>query len=401
MDCIYSQAELTIIATDENPTLGLPGVGAPRKTQQCLQINNVELIKTYHCDELILSSKWASRGWTFQEGYLSRRKLIFTKQEVVYLCDDMYCQESVRKDIPLLQTGQRQGLAGEALQGLSPMSTNERKGRVELDDLLNEYNSRELGWPSDILNACQGILRGLSIQHNWGLPILPTSWWDKARQLQGSYTMILYWQSDEPQKKRENFPTWSWTGWEGSKIFYNYDRYYADASTIEAKSTTEKWLRLEQCFDQNGSSLATALSQRIRITGLTVPLAQYIVNQAWINHRMPGYQPPHKGPHAVFPYSDNVDIVATVHLDQQGADPNILHDAVGLLINRHRRRRYRGIMLVLKPSGDHYHRIGILNFRNVGVFKNQRDFTQSKRLLRDEDDCLWMKDFKDKTLEVE
>lgn len=401
MDCIYAQAELTIISTDENPTLGLPGVGASRKTQQRLRINNIELIKTYHCDEIILESKWATRGWTFQEGYLSRRKLIFTKNEVVYLCDDMYCQESVRKDISMQQTGQRQGLAGEALQGLAPMSTDQRKGRVELDDLLNEYNSRELRYSDDTLNACQGILRGLSIQHSWGLPILPISWWDETQQPQESYTMNLYWQSDEPGERRKGFPSWSWTGWQGSKIFANYDRYYADASTIEAKSKTGKWLSLEQCFDQKESSLVTALSERIRITGLTVQLAPYVVNQAWMNHRMPGYQPAHKGLHAVFPYSANVDIVANVHLDQQGAGVDILNDAVGLLINRHRRRRHRGIMLVLKPDGDHYRRVGILNLRNLGVFKNQRDFTQSKRLLKDENDCFWMKDFQEETVEVE
>jgi hypothetical protein len=402
MDCIYSQAQLTVIATDPNPTKGLPGVGSrARNKQQCLQLGNIELIKTYHTDEMISRSTWATRGWTFQEGYLSRRKLIFTENEAVYLCDDMYCQESIRKDIPTRQTGQRQGLAGSALSGISPMSTNERKGRVELDDLLNEYNSRDLTYQSDALDACQGILRGLSIPHNWGLPIIPTSWWEEGRRSQASHTMNLYWKSDEPGMRRQGFPSWSWVGWQGEKVFANYDHYYSDASMIEVKSTTGKWLGLDQCFDRRNGSLVTALSQRIRITGLTVQLAPYVVNQAWIKNRMPGYQPSHKGPHVVFPYSTNIDIVATVHLDQQGAGADILNGTIGLLINRHQKRRHRGIMLVLKPNGDHYSRVGILDCRNIGVFKDRRDFTESKSLLKGENGCFWMKDFKQKAVEVE
>ena len=191
------------------------------------------MIKTYHTDELISRSPWAARGWTFQEGYLSRRKLIFTENEAVYLCDDMYCQESVRRDIPNWQTGHGQGLAGAALSGMSPMSTKERTGRVEIDDLLNEYNSRDLSYQSDALDACQGILRGLSVPHNWGLPIMPLSWWEESRRPQAPYTLNLYWQSDEPGTRRNEFPSWSWVGWQGPKIFANYDHYYADAATIE------------------------------------------------------------------------------------------------------------------------------------------------------------------------
>lgn len=326
---------------------------------------------------------------------------MFTENEAVYLCDDMYCQESIRRDTPTRKTGQGQGLAGEALNGISPMSTNERKGRVEIDDLLNEYNSRDLHHQSDALNACQGILRGLSIPHNWGHPIMPLSWWDENRQPQGACTLNLYWKSDEPGIRREGFPSWSWVGWKGPKTFVNYDHYFADAATIEVKSTAGEWLGLEQCFDREDGTLVTVLSQRLRITGLVVQLAPYIVNETWIKDRMPGYHATHKVPHAVLPYSHNVDIVATVHLDKEDTDADILKDVVGLLVNRHRKRMYRGIMLLLKPNRDHYHRIGTLRCRNLGVFKNQIDFTQSKRILKGEDGCFWLKDFTQEAVEVE
>ncbi|EUC46331.1 hypothetical protein COCMIDRAFT_93114 [Bipolaris oryzae ATCC 44560] len=58
-------------------------------------------------------------------------------------------------------------------------------------------------------------------------------------------------------------------------------------------------------------------------------------------------------------------------------------------------------MLVLKPERDHYRRVGILNFRNIGVHKDRRDFTESKSVIKREDGRFWMKDFREKGVEVE
>lgn len=90
-----------------------------------------------------------------------------------------------------------------------------------------------------------------------------------------------------------------------------------------------------------------------------------------------------------------------MHLDEKDASTDILQDVIAVLINRHEKRRHRGIMLVLKPDGDHYKRVGILNFRNLGIHKDRRDFTESKSLIKGENGCFWMKDFRQNAIEVE
>lgn len=42
----------------------------------------------------IKQSKWATRGWTYQEGCLSRRRLIFTEKEVLFLCNKLLVKET-------------------------------------------------------------------------------------------------------------------------------------------------------------------------------------------------------------------------------------------------------------------------------------------------------------------
>ncbi len=71
MDVVYQRAEVTIIAAGgKDEQYGLPGVGTrARRAQRILRIDNMEFLSgpifPYHA---ISSSKWYSRGWTYQEG---------------------------------------------------------------------------------------------------------------------------------------------------------------------------------------------------------------------------------------------------------------------------------------------------------------------------------------------
>jgi hypothetical protein len=87
MDQIYADAVVTVVAVaGENPEYGLPGVS---HTQRCKQ--PIAVMGKYHLLSLpqspqqdILSSKWASRGWTFQEAKLSRRTIFFTDEQILF-----------------------------------------------------------------------------------------------------------------------------------------------------------------------------------------------------------------------------------------------------------------------------------------------------------------------------
>ncbi|KAK1660160.1 heterokaryon incompatibility protein-domain-containing protein, partial [Colletotrichum godetiae] len=90
MDLIYSNAEITIVAAAGlNETYGLPGVGlADRLKQDVLRLGDITVINTgpHPACYVELTSRWSTRGWTFQEGLLSQRRIIFTEYQTFFEC---------------------------------------------------------------------------------------------------------------------------------------------------------------------------------------------------------------------------------------------------------------------------------------------------------------------------
>lgn len=96
MDSTYRNSALTIIAATGDATLGLPGVrNTPRLCQPSLRLEDRLLFAIPPSPKkVILGSKWNTRAWTYQEGLLSRKRLVFTKYEVYFQCMNMDCRES-------------------------------------------------------------------------------------------------------------------------------------------------------------------------------------------------------------------------------------------------------------------------------------------------------------------
>jgi hypothetical protein len=91
------QAQLTIVAAaGKNPHYGLPGVGSrPRSLLRHMNIGNVKLVQILRPGLDFPKSPWWGRAWTYQEGVLSRRKLVFTDHQVFYVCDKTHAAESM------------------------------------------------------------------------------------------------------------------------------------------------------------------------------------------------------------------------------------------------------------------------------------------------------------------
>ncbi|KAK2738124.1 hypothetical protein CKAH01_07502 [Colletotrichum kahawae] len=97
MDRIYGNAFVTIIAASGNSSRdGLPGMsGPPRRRQQNIRVGDINLVELSRVgQETVKRGKWATQGWTFQEGYLSKRRLIFTDKEVLQLCNRELVKET-------------------------------------------------------------------------------------------------------------------------------------------------------------------------------------------------------------------------------------------------------------------------------------------------------------------
>ncbi|KAF2136905.1 uncharacterized protein K452DRAFT_341906 [Aplosporella prunicola CBS 121167] len=90
MGYIYNEASFTIIDVDGTcANHGLTGVGRPRAfTQDRFTLLDVELVQALpHLNGILKQSAWMSRGWTYQEHLLSKRRLYFTERARIALAE--------------------------------------------------------------------------------------------------------------------------------------------------------------------------------------------------------------------------------------------------------------------------------------------------------------------------
>ncbi|KAH6664202.1 heterokaryon incompatibility protein-domain-containing protein [Halenospora varia] len=232
MDLIYQNADLTIIAaTGEDPTYGLPGVSLRKRKPQhltaCSKIGKHFLISAESWPkEAVEETKWKTRAWTYQEALLSRRRLVFTEQQMYFECYGMYCCESVHFPLQTMHRKDMQGFksvfCSEKLVGIFPKGVGTTS--IEIVRRIEEYSELNLTNPSDILWGMLGIFNAfqrsrLGIHHCLGIPILP-SMAQRAKPIEGwtpsmGFFFGLFWDLQERSERRNGFPSWSWTGWYG------------------------------------------------------------------------------------------------------------------------------------------------------------------------------------------
>lgn len=205
MNLIYKQSELTIIAAaGSGPTYGLPGVSrhrpnVPQKSMLKLGAHVIvplmsewrkfEASYDMHMDSFA-GSPWNSRGWTYQEAVVSRRRLIFTDRLVVYQCWESMWDErfpSTEPTTPSARAMTKLSMASGVPQFLS-------HGPIGLDasdfgNHASEYFGRHFTYMSDQLLAFQGILQefassAAALQHLCAVPVYQVSSSPSALRLQ-------------------------------------------------------------------------------------------------------------------------------------------------------------------------------------------------------------------------
>lgn len=211
-DLIYTQAEITITAAcSDDATIGLAGVSSNRGLPQTYAQIDMNVFATLddRFSRQILNSKWNSRGWTYQEALLSRRKLIFSNSLVYFQCRRGSFIESL--DSP---PEWNSDIFRHPLFSGCPAT-----GRTsEIWDLIGDYTQRQLSYESDTLNAIQGIVHRFStefpsFEHAWGVPLVPTNRTNSDLFVEG-----LCWCPGTVGARRKDFPSWSWTGWSWKHI---------------------------------------------------------------------------------------------------------------------------------------------------------------------------------------
>ncbi|KAK0732280.1 heterokaryon incompatibility protein-domain-containing protein, partial [Lasiosphaeris hirsuta] len=245
MDLIYNLSEVTIINADgEGTKLGLAGMmGQPRKTRQPQTRIGTRLLASTprHASFDIRTSIWWSRGWTYQEGVLARRRVVFTQGQVYYECGGMYCCEALNFDLDALHTLDGQRFKAQYYRRnkntdkLALFKSVGLGGSAwDVTRRIQEYSGKALR-EEDVLDGIRGVLGAMErgrwrLRHLWGVPVLPrgprptgrrSEEMDEYKEAYDSITWTptiglcagLCWRGESRLERRADFPSWSWTGW--------------------------------------------------------------------------------------------------------------------------------------------------------------------------------------------
>lgn len=229
MNEIYYHSIITIVAAaGDDPYHGLPGIGVvEREPQPCVNVGGRSLIYTPFAKEEILQSKWNSRGWTYQEGLLSRRKVVFTATQVYFQCSAMHCLESI--DASLQELHIHKNIRMRDMVNISRVFPLRGLGKYpgDFEERLNEYLQRSLTIEMDILDAFKGVQvaferKFLTMQSLCGIPIHNDELSETGLE---ALVLGLLWSGyvkfdieGSSPTRRKCFPSWTWAGWRVSKL---------------------------------------------------------------------------------------------------------------------------------------------------------------------------------------
>ncbi|CAH0044988.1 unnamed protein product [Clonostachys solani] len=228
MHSIYQGALFTIVAAaGSDSSFGLPGVSSrAREPQAEATINGCLLVSSVELFPGILSCKWKTRAWTYQEELFSNRQLIFTSHQVSFHClqsenCEIYTSPAVTPPGLLNRTGNR---------------------TCSIWEHIEQYSKRDLTYDSDSLNGLRATINSFTesaeepLGSLWGIIFSETiaaldhdhpsetadmssttGMLSRARFASASavFGYSLTWkflpQEHQILRRRAGFPTWSWT----------------------------------------------------------------------------------------------------------------------------------------------------------------------------------------------
>lgn len=236
MDLIYGGAYFTIVvATRTSPkeNYSIPGVnGQQRRVPQLTaEVDGLEVVvalPTY--EDALQSSVWSTRGWTFQEGILSKRCLIFTDFQMYFRCahdsrcEDVEAEGSEIFDYHAAKPAARQGQLDYITNDGFLKKVSENTSFHEYALLASAYSSRKLTFETDILNAFRGIMQGISsfVSPSGFYMGLPMDHFDAALLWYPTSQLKMRQSISMEKKIQANLPSWSWISWAG-KVAYELD----------------------------------------------------------------------------------------------------------------------------------------------------------------------------------
>lgn len=230
MGNIYARAYFTLVATQNDDAAdGLYGhrrVSADRQIGYRPQPVSSEegMAASILLDQSmdLMKTKWYSRGWTFQEYLLSRRRVVFHNDTVNWECScASWCEGRDPPTIvypPNLHLAQTETVRIEANAPATDFAQECLlwPNMFRYARLVSLFNRRNLTYPEDVFDAFAGVLSHLSRSFPGGfISGLPQMCFDAALLWQ-PWTVMSRRRSVGRPASHAVLPSWSWAGWTGN-----------------------------------------------------------------------------------------------------------------------------------------------------------------------------------------
>ncbi|KAG6327005.1 hypothetical protein ID866_12084, partial [Astraeus odoratus] len=240
MDLLYSKAVFTVFASSgDSARAGLSGLsgGTRAATQHVQVIQGLRLaIPLPSVLEAITKTTWSTRGWTFQELVLSRRRLFFTNDQVYFECiKDVWCEDIVAesKTMRYSSTPIRTTRIGMFLR------PNQSSSMVLRDyaNAVAQFSQRRLTQESDVVAAMTALTNAMAKGYDprgsdpkksfrFGMWITQL---DHSLLWQPFIGAACHPRRMVTDREHSRWPSWAWTGWKGAVRYSNED--YLTGST--------------------------------------------------------------------------------------------------------------------------------------------------------------------------
>ncbi|KAK4177587.1 heterokaryon incompatibility protein-domain-containing protein [Triangularia setosa] len=301
MGRIYESARFTIIAAaGDGPDHGLPGVTATRRLPHpFMKIQGFTLTLIPQPDGYIHHTKWATRGWTLQEGFLSSRHLVFTEHQVFYECQ---CIQAVEALVGTYQHPYSYS-SRELWFHVFASGTSKRRGRgrpgfhyvEQLHGFIENYITRDLTDPNDGLNAFRGILQHAQqaitpIYELCGLPIYDDPKYMGTEDNNSAMAVSLSWKMNNLRRQPE-FPSWTWVGWRsvkrtGASSFYlgTDERWYSSSDSKHYITSVDVIFgddQIIQWSDHDGKGYKKTILEKSSMPGMS-ELPRSLLITGWL-----------------------------------------------------------------------------------------------------------------------
>lgn len=240
MNSIYHGSYFTIVAAaGQDANAGLSGLQqefeCPARKQNIVQLpSGLQMTITHSIDWHLKRSIHNQRGWTLQELVLPDRTLIFVNGQAYFRCHEANWSEETWADqqIRWLDADDSNiSRLPDPVEGFLPSCWAYQK-------ICEDFSRRKLRNDEDALRALQGILRptaaGMDTKLIEGLP--------------GYYLdhFLFFISGSGNMRRRSQFASYSWAGWEGSKMWprENYEwPSHSDQGLATSKRDTENILQ--------------------------------------------------------------------------------------------------------------------------------------------------------------